>query len=359
MNKSRASRQVYADLLERYGRLVADAFFRALDDLRSQAEIQRVMAAIESRNLDEALDALHIDPEAFSELAERIRQSYAESGKATSDLMPKRRPDGVAMVVRFDGRNPEAEAWLSRHSSDLITRLTQEQRQLVRATLSVSMEQGRNPRQAALDIVGRVNRVTGKREGGILGLTTAQARFVDNPNWLTDPKNNPPGARQQLNSTDPALLKGYLTRKRRDKRFDRSVTKAIREGRPVDPDIAAKAMIAYERRLLKLRGETIGRVETMTSLQSAKHEAYRQAIAAGKVAASAITKVWRSAGDLRVRHTHQGLNRDKAKFHEPFVSPSGARLLYPMDRSLGAGANEVVGCRCDCEYQIDFYADLE
>lgn len=346
MNKTRASRQVYADLLERYGRLVADAFFRALDDLRSQAEIQRVMAAIEARNLDEALDALHIDPEAFSELAERIRQTYAESGKATSDLMPKRRPDGLAMVVRFDGRNPEAEAWLSRHSSDLISHLTQEQRQLVRAMLSVSMEQGRNPRQAALDIVGRVNRITGKREGGILGLTVQQADFVAR-------------ARDELASGDPAAMKHYLTRGRRDKRFDRSVTKAIREGRPVDPEIATKAMIAYERRLLQLRGETIGRVETMTSLQSAKHEAYRQAVAAGKVAATAITKIWRTAGDLRVRHTHQRLNRDKAKFNEPFVSPSGARMLYPMDRSLGAGASEIVGCRCDCEYKIDFYADLE
>ncbi len=346
MTKSRASRQVYADLLERYGRLVADAFFRALDDLRSQAEIQRVMAAIESRNLDDALDALHIDPEAFSELADRLRQTYAESGKTTTELMPKRRPDGVAMVVRFDGRNPEAEAWLSRHSSDLITRLTQEQRQLVRATLSVSMEQGRNPRQAALDIVGRVNRVTGKREGGILGLTAQQADYVAR-------------ARAELASGDPEAMKQYLTRGRRDKRFDRSVTKAIREGRAVDPDIAAKAMIAYERRLLQLRGETIGRVESMTSMQTAKHEAYRQAIAAGKVSATAITKIWRSAGDLRVRHTHRRLNRDRTKFNEPFISPSGARMLYPMDRSLGAGANEVVGCRCDCEYEIDFYADLE
>jgi len=154
-------------------------------------------------------------------------------------------------------------------------------------------------------------------------------------------------------------MKHYLTRGRRDKRFDRSVTKAIREGRPVDPEIAAKAMIAYERRLLQLRGETIGRVETMTSLQSAKHEAYRQAIAAGKVDAANITKKWRTAGDLRVRHTHQRMNGDVVKFNDPFVSPSGARLQYPMDRSLGAGADEIVGCRCDCDYKIDFYANLE
>lgn len=346
MATSRASRQVYADLLERYGRLVADAFFRALDDLRSNAEFQRVMAAIENRDIEAALDALHIDPEALNEIADRLRDAHAESGKAATDLMPSRRPDGTALVVRFDGRNPEAEAWLSRHSSDLITRLSAEQRQVVRTSLSEAMERGVHPRQAALDIVGRVNRATGKREGGVLGLSAPQERYVAS-------------ARDELASADPAALKHYLTRTRRDRRFDRSVTKAIREGKPVHPAIAAKALTAYERRLLKLRGETIGRVETMTSLQRAKFEAYRQAIASGKVAENTITKVWRSAGDFRVRHTHRSLNAESVRFAEAFRSPSGALMRFPMDTSMGAGADEIVGCRCDCEYRIDFYANLE
>lgn len=342
---NRTQARLYEELADRYGRLVADAFFRAFDNLRAMAEIQRVTAAIEANDIEGALDALHIDPEAFNEIAERARQAHAEAGRAAAENMPKRRPDGTALVVRFDGRNPEAETWLSRQSSDLITRITTEQRQLVRDSLSESMRRGVNPRQAALDVVGRINRVTGKREGGILGLTAQQAGFVGT-------------AKDELASGDPAAMKHYLTRGRRDKRFDRSVTKAISEGRPVDPAIISRAITAYERRLLQLRGETIGRVETMTSMQKAKHEAFRQAIASGKVAENTVTKVWRSAGDLRVRHTHRSMNGDSARFSEPFVSPSGARLQFPMDTSLGAGADEIVGCRCDCEYRIDFYANL-
>lgn len=338
-------RQVYADLLERYGRLVADAFMKAVDDLKRSAEIERVVAAMQAGDIEAALEAVHIDPEAFNEIADRIREAHAEAGKITAEGMPRRRPDGTALVVRFDGRNPEAEAWLSRHSSDLITRLTEEQRQLVRASLSESMRRGVNPRQAALDVVGRINRVTGRREGGVLGLSLPQESFVSK-------------ARDQLASSDPADLRAYLTRTKRDKRFDRSVTKAIREGTAVDPAIAAKAITAYERRLLKLRGDTIGRVETMTSMQRAKFEAYRQAVASGKVAENTVTKVWRSAGDFRVRHTHRGLNGDSARLNEPFRSPSGALLRFPMDTALGAGADEIVGCRCDCDYRIDFLANL-
>jgi len=345
MATTRANRQVYADLLARYGVAVADAFFRALDSLRAGVELQRVTAALQNGDIDAALEALHIDPEVFNEVAERAKQAHDEAGKVTASAMPKRAADGTALVVRFDGRNPEAEAWLSRRSSDLITRLTTEQRQLVRDTLSDSMRRGVNPRQAALDIVGRISRVTGKREGGILGLSAPQAEYVAT-------------ARGELASDDPAALKHYLTRVRRDKRFDRSVTKAIREGKPVDPAIAAKAVTAYERRLLKLRGETIGRVETLTSMQRAKFEAYRQAIASGKVAENVVTKVWRSAGDLRVRHTHQALNAESVRFNEAFRSPSGALMRFPMDTALGAGPQEIVGCRCDCEYRIDFLANL-
>ena len=345
MARTRAQRQVYADLLERYGRSVADAFLRAIDNIRSAAEVQRLTAAIEAGQYEEALDALHIEPEAFNEIADRIREAHTDGGRAATETMPGRRPDGTALVVRFDGRNPEAEAWLNRHSSDLITRLTAEQRQLVRDALADAMRRGVNPRQAALDIVGRINRATGKREGGIIGLSAPQEGYVR-------------GAREQLASADPADLKAYLTRTRRDKRFDRSVTKAIREETAVPPAIAAKAIAAYERRLLQLRGETIGRVEAMTSLQQAKFEAYRQAVASGKVAENAVRKVWRSASDFRVRHTHRNLNGESTGLNEAFISPSGAMLRFPTDTALGAGPDEIVNCRCDCEYRIDFFSNL-
>lgn len=345
MARTRSQARLYDELADRYGRAVADAFLRALDDMRSAVQVQRLTAAIEAGQIEEALDELHIDPEAYEEMLDRIREAHTEGGRAATEFMPSRRPDGTALVVRFSGRNPAAENWLRAHSSQLITRLTDDQRAAVRASLRDSMEAGVNPRSAALRIVGTLNRATGKREGGILGLSEAQEGYVRN-------------ARAELASGDKAALESYLGRKRRNKHFDRAVRKAIRDETPVPPETARKAIAAYEASLLKLRGETIGRVEAMTSLQAAKFEAYRQAVESGQVAEADVRKVWRSAGDGRVRHTHMALNGESEGLNEAFRSPSGARLRFPMDTALGAPADEIINCRCDAEYRIDFLANV-
>lgn len=345
MAKTRSQARLYEELADRYGRAVADAFFRALDDIRSAAEIQRLTAAIEAGQIEEALDALHIDPEAYEELLDRIREAHTEGGRAAVETMPARRPDGTALVVRFSGRNLIAEAQVRDHGARLVTRTTEDQRQAVRNSIRASLEEGVNPRTAALRIVGTLNRQTGKREGGILGLTAAQEAYVRN-------------ARAELASGDPAALRAYLGRTRRDKRFDRTILKAIREEQPVPAETARKAVLAYERRLLQLRGETIGRVEAMTALQQGRFEAYRQAVESGAIPENAVRKVWRSAGDFRVRHTHRALNGDTAGLNEAFRSPSGARLRFPMDTALGAPADEIVNCRCDAEYRVDWLANL-
>lgn len=345
MARTRAQRQVYADLLERYGRPVADAFFAAIDNIRAAVSVQRLTAAIEARDIEAALDELDLDPAAFNDMLDRIKDAQTAGGDAATEAMPKRKPDGTALQVRFDGRASAAEAWMREHSSRLVTRTTTDMRAAVRASLTEGLARGQNPRAAALDIIGRVNRASGKREGGILGLTAPQEEAVRR-------------ARDELASASPVDLNSYLGRTRRDRRFDRSITKAIREGAAPSKEIAAKAINAYERRLLQLRGETVARVETMTALQKGKRQAFEQAIASGKVNEGDVRKAWRSAGDLRVRDTHIGLNGDSAGFNEPFRSPSGALMMHPMDTSLGAGMEEIAGCRCDCEYRIDFLANL-
>lgn len=345
MAKTRAQRQVYADLLNRYGRSVADAFLEAIDKIKSAASIQRLTAAIEARDIEGALDILDIDPADFNDVLDRIRDANQEGGKTTADQMPKRKPDGTALNIRFDGRNPEAERGVRERALKLVGGLTADARRAGTNRIADGLARGDGPKKIALDLVGRMNRVTQKREGGVVGLSVPQEEAARR-------------ARDELASDDAAGLRNYLTRKRRDRRFDRSVTKAIREGAKVDPAIAAKANTAYERRLLQTRGETIGRVETMTAIQAAKREAFRQAAAEGKVDESSIRKAWRSAGDLRVRHTHVMLNGESAAFNEPFVSTSGALMQHPMDTSLGAGVAEIANCRCDCEYRIDFLANL-
>lgn len=343
MARPSVQEQLFAELLDRYGREVANAFLAALDDLRSNAEVQRAIAAYQAGDIEGALEALHIDPSAYSEFTESIRRSYAEGGRAALLGLPKRRPDGTALVVRFDGSNPEAERWLSSHSSQLVARITEDQRQAVRDRLVVGMQKGQNPRAVALDIVGRINRVTGKREGGILGLSTVQAGYVEN-------------ARAEL--SDPATMEQFLERKRRDRRLDPAIKRAARDGVELPAATVDKILTAYSRRLLQLRGETIGRTEALTSLNAASYEAIRQAVADGKIPAAAVRRVWRSARDMRVRDTHAALDSDAVGLDEPFRSPSGAMMRYPGDTSLGAPAREIIACRCIVQNRVDWLANI-
>jgi len=342
MAKLTAQEQLFQELLDRYGPKVARAFMDAIDDLRSGADFQRLTAAIEAGDLAGAIEALQLEPAAFNDLLEAIRETYLAGGQGAAQTM--RAPAAVG-VIRFDGRNPAAERWLREESSDLVTRIITDQRTAVREVLEANMARGANPKAAARMIVGAVNRATGKREGGIIGLTAQQAGYVDT-------------ARQELASGDPAQLEHYLARTRRDKRFDRSIANAIRDEEPVPADIARKAVARYEARLLELRGQTIARSETLRSLQAAKHQAYLQAVESGKISASAVRRVWRDVGDLRVRHTHRLLDGDTVGLNEPFRSPSGALMMFPGDTSLGAPASETVACRCDVNYRIDFLANL-
>jgi hypothetical protein len=184
--------------------------------------------------------------------------------------------------------------------------------------------------------------VTGKREGGVIGLNGPQAELINR-------------TRINLLSGDPQLMAKYLTLKTRDKRLDSAVRKAIAAGKPLDAETLNKVLMRLRDRNLKLRGETVARTETYTSVMAAKHEAYQQGLDAAGRDASLVTRKWRSAGDGRVRHTHMILNAQEVTGMDlPFQSPSGAMLRYPGDTSMGAGAGEIINCRCDVEYNFNF-----
>ncbi|HXG70887.1 MAG TPA: phage minor head protein [Gemmatimonadaceae bacterium] len=192
---------------------------------------------------------------------------------------------------------------------------------------------GRNPRSTALDITGRINRVTGRREGGIVGLTSQQMEYVAN-------------MRAEL--ADPETASGYFSRKRRDRRFDRTVAKAIREGRPVAAAAIEKAAGRYADRLLALRGEMIARTETLTALNASNYESLLQTIDGGVVRIDQVQREWRTSMDGRVRDSHTRMNRERRGLYERFSNG----LMYPGDPS--GSAAQRINCRCSALPRIKF-----
>jgi uncharacterized protein with gpF-like domain len=336
---------------ERLEQLVADlapvlraAFMVAIDDISSNIILRRVVERLERGDVAGAIDAMHLDQAAFRPLEEAIRQAFNGGGVATVEQIPTLRdPNGHQIVIRWDVRNLVAEEWLREHSTTLVSNIIADQQTAIRTALSEGLARGDNPTRTALGIVGRVNRVTGKRDGGILGLTAQQAAYVDR-------------ARYELLSGDPAALRNYLERTRRDKRFDRTILKAMKDGKPLPAEAVDRITSRYADGQLKLRADTIALHETFQSMAAAKDIAFRQQIEKGTLQAQHVTKTWRHTPQKHPREDHVEMQGQVVQFDQPFVAPDGTRIMYP--HAGGTPARHTLGCKCLAEYKIDFVARL-
>ncbi|MGX1096519.1 head morphogenesis protein [Amorphus sp. MBR-141] len=342
---ARSLRRRLEDLLASLEPTMRDYFLASIIDIRSGVTLRVLVERLERGDVNGAIEALNIEPEAFDRLSIAIREAYGEGGRFEVDNLPRvRDPDGARVVFRFGVRNLAGEQWLQEHSSQLITRVTADQIQAAQVVLEEGLQRGQNPRTTALDLVGRVSRATNSREGGTLGLTTPQTGYVLK-------------AKEELLSGDPESLKHYLTRGRRDKRFDRTVMKAIREGKPVPADMVTKITGRYADGLLNLRGETVAQKETMTALAKGRFDAMRQQIDAGKVDVQDITKEWRHSGlteNARVQHVH--MHGKSVGFEEDFIMPDGTRMKYPHDPD--APIDHTAGCHCTFRISVDYTGAL-
>lgn len=347
MAKKPTDRQRFEQLLDQFEPEFRKAFEEAVNDLRSKADLKRVIEALERQNLSAAVEALNLDPAAFASMDRVIRSAYGASGLSAIAAVPViRAASGARLVIRFDGRAPRAERWVSTRSSTLITSIADDIRLAARNALLAGLEAGNNPRQTALSLVGRLDRTTGRRVGGTLGLTSTQEAWART-------------AYQDLLSGDADRLRHYLTLNRRDRRFDRTVLAAIRDGRALDVATASRMIGRLSDSYLALRGETVARTETLTALNAARREAFEQVVDQG-IRRENIKKYWSTTRDGRTRDTHAAMQGQEVGIDEPFVSPSGAQLMYPGDSSLGAGPAEVIQCRCYHGYRISqFVEDLE
>lgn len=322
--------QAAADRLERG---MAQAFIEAVRTMRGQVDLDALTAAIEAGNIAEAARLADINPAALYPLTEAQAAAFVAGGRTIAEGIPAR-----AGVLGFDGRAVRAERWLSQQSSRLVREITDDHRAMVRDVLERQLAAGQAPRSSALDLVGRINRATGRREGGFIGLTQQQADAVLN-------------ARDDLQN----LSGRYFNRELRDRRFDSVVRRAIAEDRPLSQAQIDRITQAYRNRFVRFRGETISQTESLTALRAGRDEGLRQAAEQDIIREDRIARVWDATMDSRTRPDHAAMEGVRVEgTDEPFVLPDGSRMMYPGDTSLGAAAAQVIRCRCFVRHDVDF-----
>lgn len=312
---------------------IRDAFVAAVRNIADKASLSVIEARLREGDIEGAIRAVGLDENDFVGFLESMRGAYGAGGGAVVDTVPAAADAaGATIKILFNMRSPRAELWLQEKSSTLVREIVADQRETIRGHLVAGMEAGVNPRTSALDLVGRMDKTTGKRAGGVIGLTSSQEKWQRN-------------YAREVASSDPAELKKALDRGLRDKRFDGAVKRAIAKGAAIPEATQAKMIAAYRARSLKYRADTIARTETIRALGAAQAEAYEQAIERGQVEEGLLRKFWLTSEDDRVREEHRqipGMNKGGRAWREAFDTPSGPSMHAPHDRDIQCRCKEIV-----------------
>jgi hypothetical protein len=356
------NRRKLEKLIDLFQPRIRDAFLAAVRDVVDNVILVDVIRAIENGDPIRAFELLGFNQSAMRPITRMIEDAFETGGMLTGEGFPKylNTPSGRA-VFRFDVRNSRAEAWLRDHSSSLVTNITNDVREIVRVTMERGMLAGENPRRTALELVGRIDPTTKVRTGGTIGLTPGQEKWVANTRRdLNDMRDIAARVRSGEYSTAQAreeLSKNnYFSRALRRKGSDNQIVKSIVSGKDLDVNTVDRLVMTYRNNALRYRGEVIGRTEALQALNRSEYEAHMQAVDTGALRRQDVKRIWDSAGDGRVRDTHRVMDGQAVSMDEPFISPSGSRMMYPGDTSLGADAAETIQCRCRVRIEADFLA---
>ncbi|WP_338546872.1 hypothetical protein V6W80_10060 [Pseudomonas benzopyrenica] len=300
---------------------------RATVDAATIVEVERLIAQQDDQGLVATL-ALG----AFAALLEAIRTTYIKGGTLVVIKMPGGRR------VQFDQHAPVAQQWLTQNATDLIATIAREQAEAIRVTTAAGRAAGRTPRQIALDVVGRLNPRTGLRAGGVLGLSAPEAQAIAS-------------TRDQLSSGVAERMRQYLAKADRDQRLDGIVHRAIQLQKPVAAADVQKIATAYADRKIKTHALLVAKAQAHEALNAGFNRLHAQLLE-NPVRPVSVEKIWRNKGDLRVRHAHVTLGGVRVGFNQPFQSPTGARLNYPGDKTLGASWADLANCRCTVSYRV-------
>lgn len=80
MLKRLSPRDRFEQLVSTYEPMLRTAFFEAIDDIRSNIVLRRVVESLERGDVKDAIAAMNLDEAAFRPLEEAIRQAYNGGG---------------------------------------------------------------------------------------------------------------------------------------------------------------------------------------------------------------------------------------------------------------------------------------
>ena len=396
---------------------LATAFLAAIALLRKGVNYKALLAALQAGDIEAAMAALNIDSSVFSHYVLERQTQFLQGGTKVAGLLTDDRagflakvtkeeptarapggsldpvdllapparpsapspaapgdtlppttppgsptltaPGGGEITFRFDMTNPRAEQVIRSEAASRVAGYTAEQIATARRVIADGFQAGAGPQSIAINIAGRVNPISGKREGGIVGLSDPQASYVQSmkARLLSGDAGEMTKVLGQFGSDGKPVDGTGMTL--RDRRYDGKIKKAVRDvaagkPNPLTDDQVAEMTSKYSDRLLKKRAEDISRTETAQSVMLARAEATKQALDKDGLPDNAVEKTWRhNGGPNHARSWHLAINgKSVTGIDVPFHMPDGSTMLHSHDPAGGVRNN--VSCRCSTDFDVDW-----
>lgn len=290
-------------------------FLRLVSSIKDDLLLSEVADLISQGRVLEALQSIEQNISVF---ADGIIAGFVTSGVSTAGAVG----DLIDEVVSFNQVNPFVVDYMQNNRARVIAGLTQQQQAATTRAITSGVLAGQNPLDQARNVVNSI------------GLTELQVGHVERYRVL-------------LMSLDADALDRNL----RDQRFDPTLRRAIRTNTPLTPAQIDRMVERYRSRALAHRARVIARTEALPAVHAGSHQAYLQMVLSGLLMETDLERVWHTAGDSRVRHSHTSMSGQVRGLNEPFITGAGASLMFPGDPS--GGASEIISCRCAVATRIN------
>lgn len=295
-------------LVASYERKIRDGYLSKVLEAKAAVSLSQLAGMVERGEIEAALAVTSIIPKEVTALS--VAAFLAASEQAAKEIFA-----ATGIDVGFDDAHANALRIMESRALQVATVFAAKQEAAVREVLLDGIRRGVNPRQQAIALRSSI------------GLTASQVKAVNN-------------FRDMLESND----KKVLTRKLRDKRFDRTINRAIRTDKRIAQERIDRMVVRYRERYVKYRANTIAQTEALSAVHQGKEQMFNTAIAQGHIARERVENTWVTVQDSRRRHSHATMQGQKRPHGEAFVSGAGILLLFPGDPT--APLSEIIHCRC-------------
>lgn len=307
-----------------YEKRIADSLTKAFAAIRSKVKVKELENILSTYGVESAylyIQQLNISGIIDNHIVDDLNEAIIKSGRMSFSVVP---PGAVLdTTFRFNLLAYNASQFVRGYQFALIKDISQASITAIRQSLFTDITAGVNPISTARNFRSAI------------GLTARQEQAVRNFEGM-------------LREGDRELL----TRALRDKRFDSTIRRSIKDGVPLSNKQINAMTKRYRERYLKYRAETIARTESLRAVSMGQHLSMMQAIEGGNINGDELTRHWIYTHDVRTRHAHKSvniLNPEGVRVDQPFQTELGP-LMYPRDPN-GSGAN-TINCRCSVRYKM-------